>query len=1187
MGVKKKEEKKQEDTIDLSTLPPCKTMCVSLNWHTYLGSLIKHLKIADYKPISREDLMATLKEKSLESTPKNLAQICKSKIDEIQLPIRKEKKDQSKKEEQEKFDLLILLKGYPVSYEEALELDQADIIIEIFLYMRPTLSHQNIHFKRKLEQYHQKTQEIINAGGDPQSIIQPVIPELYPQSLYALDKFSIEKDNYKQLLIKVREFESDEDLEFKEEVKEEKEETKKKDVKPSPRKGEEPKEEEIDQNDPKIKFCASFTDEVKNIVNQRLVYENWKKAIKLQPLFPDSSGLHPSTSQVSLASSDKKSESHEKITSKDDLPKTWDFSYYFSSIKNLPEEICNFQVIVSCILRWICRECAGSSLFMPSNPSTNLMNILSQNNLNQLKAVDLKFYMSESYVTETLEKILESLNIPGVKRYILPESISIQERNAETTSILSFSSFSSRFFERSLSLMTFENMLKRVQGERTWNFGNRIYEEKLSIKDFYQIYLKITEFDPEILTEYVPRTDSLLLCVYFKTPPGRIIHKAWKTPWKVCPNFSQYASIFKDKQSSEFYDIDPNRVGIIKERCKIMYPADNSVIKMIEYHIGSRKTKYHEQILRPRYRPIVYKDGWYFGIRKKQKKNEFWANFIDEKILVEMSDNGLELNFTSENGLIVKILPGGEILQQKHNSDEENRIIFTNGSIGKYYKDGTIQMLMPSGEVSQFAKEKFWIITNNKGRRVAKRQKLIYPMEPITVTSQIDAETLALVTIREDLVMTLKFQDNSFAVFHEDGSRIYKSSDNNTIYIESPGYAPVKIYKDPIKARQNTIIGLGSSDSGLGTEDIMLRSNDGVLIETFLPNKTKIQSFVQKQELEAYNEFATNRINLVTRNDGTIFKTSQDGEIVFITTEARESLAKVSGSSAYFYDIFTVPEERNSGVYTIRADTGKIWTKDNEGNYFEVTTTGKAIERLAVSLNVEDNQPDSPPLSEGEYIDPECKFLPPPATIISPRIFIIKDDAITELLEESQLEYYFKNCQGRYIKEDTKEYISHTWISDKNVNENYTFPGSPFVKYSLPKLVSPMLQTLVLSDKPKLVNYIFRRVKEFPLIDEEKRIKIEQELQNFEDWKKEKEKAEKSYIINDPRNDLETNKYEKFLQRLIKFRGLEEPKVEKTDNDQMSEFIVQLSEDEIETSIPMIPIQIPERKISNFKMETL
>ena len=31
MGVKKKEEKKQEDTIDLSTLPPCKTMCVSLN----------------------------------------------------------------------------------------------------------------------------------------------------------------------------------------------------------------------------------------------------------------------------------------------------------------------------------------------------------------------------------------------------------------------------------------------------------------------------------------------------------------------------------------------------------------------------------------------------------------------------------------------------------------------------------------------------------------------------------------------------------------------------------------------------------------------------------------------------------------------------------------------------------------------------------------------------------------------------------------------------------------------------------------------------------------------------------------------------------------------------------------------------------------------------------------------------
>lgn len=163
------------------------------------------------------------------------------------------------------------------------------------------------------------------------------------------------------------------------------------------------------------------------------------------------------------------------------------------------------------------------------------------------------------------------------------------------------------------------------------------------------------------------------------------------------PNFSQYKTIFFGDKFSEFYDIDPNLVGCIKERCKIMYPADNSVIKMIEYHIGSKEKNYNENSLRPRFRPVVYKDGWYFGIRKHEK-NEFWASFADEKILAEIGESGLELNFTLENGLIVKFLPGGEVLQQKSGCDEENRVIFPSGSVAKYYKDGTIDIFMPSGE---------------------------------------------------------------------------------------------------------------------------------------------------------------------------------------------------------------------------------------------------------------------------------------------------------------------------------------------------------------------------------------------------------------------------------------------------------------------------------------------------------
>ncbi|OMJ77048.1 hypothetical protein SteCoe_23447 [Stentor coeruleus] len=1180
MGVKKKEEKKQEDAIDISTLPPCKTMIISLIWHPYLALLSKYLKIHDFKLITREELIASVKEKALEPTPTNLSTICKNKIEELQLPIRKEKKEALKKEENSgKYDLVIILKGFPLTLEETIELDTYELLIETLMYMRPTINHINNHLKKRTEIYNNKVQELTNNGLDPSTLIQPILPDLYPPVIHTLDKFSIEKKQYKNLHIKVYEFESEEDLESKDEAKEEKEEVKKKDVKAPVKKGEEPKDEEIDPNDPKIKFCMGYLEDVKNLINSKNAYEYWRRTIKLLPLFPDKTSLQTSKSQASLESTGRRSDVVEKSDiSLDELPKTWDFSYYNACISTLPDSACTPGLFLGCALRWLCRDSVNSQLFFKSKPHNEALTILNFNDRVKIRGEKNYFYMSENELPETLEKIMSTQNIPGVNRYQLPNKTPDPERLAETTKLLSFASFPAEYYERSLTLIEFEKILGRVHTERAWNFGNRIYEENLSIEDFYQVHLKMSIFEPEILTEYDKRTDSLLLCMYFRTPPGRIIRKAWKTKWKVCPNYCQFLNMFHDKESNVFYDIDPNLVGPIKERSKIMYPADNSVIKMIEYHAGPRKNYYDENLLRPRYRPIVYKDGWYFGIRK-HGGNEFWANFDKERILAEMGENGLELNFTLESGLIVKILPGGEILQQKPNSEEENRVIFPNGSVARYKKDGSIELLMPTGEVSVQSKDKLWVITNNKGRRLAKRNRNSFPMDRIQVTTQIDAETLAKVIIREDLVLSLKFSDSSFAVLHQDGTRIYTSADKNTIFIECAGYAPVRIYKDSIKARQNTIIGLGSSDSGLGAEDIMLRSNDGVLIETVLPNSTKIQSFVQKQELEAYNQFSINRVNLVKRQDGTIMKTSQDGEVVFITAEARDILAKANGDNAYFYDIFTLPDERNSGVYTIRVDTGKLWTKDNEGNYFEVTTDGKAIERLAVSLNVEDTEPMSPYLSEGEYIDPECKFLPPPATIIPPRLFVVRDNKAKEFFEESQLEYHFLNFEGKHVKEECKGYTAHSWIKEKDDKDAYTFPGSPFQTYSLPKLVSPILQTLILSPTPILVSYVFRRIYEYPAIDEERREIIQKDSEKYEEWKDAKEKEKKRLEINDPRNDVEKTKYEQFMQRLMKFRGYVEPKVEKEESDKFSDFYVELSDEE--------PGEIPEIKVSSLKMESV
>jgi hypothetical protein len=60
------------------------------------------------------------------------------------------------------------------------------------------------------------------------------------------------------------------------------------------------------------------------------------------------------------------------------------------------------------------------------------------------------------------------------------------------------------------------------------------------------------------------------------------------------------------------------------------------------------------------------------------------------------------------------------------------------------------------------------------------------------------------------------------------------------------------------------------------------------------------------------------------------------------------------------------------------------------------------VEKLSVSFDldqlvegIERKEPDSPralPNGDGEHIEEECKFLPPPKTVAPPRLFMIKND---------------------------------------------------------------------------------------------------------------------------------------------------------------------------------------------------
>lgn len=114
-----------------------------------------------------------------------------------------------------------------------------------------------------------------------------------------------------------------------------------------------------------------------------------------------------------------------------------------------------------------------------------------------------------------------------------------------------------------------------------------------------------------------------------------------------------------------------------------------------------------------------------------------------------------------------------------------------------------------------------------------------------------------------------------------------------TTVITKDGYAPVKEIYDPVKARAKTTIGLGGTDALMGIESVMERSNDGRITEVLLPDKTIVQSYLERQELEGYNNFCTNMIHLIRRDDFSVVKVKQDGEVVIVSSNQREYLNSI------------------------------------------------------------------------------------------------------------------------------------------------------------------------------------------------------------------------------------------------------------------------------------------------------
>ncbi|EGR34511.1 hypothetical protein IMG5_009200 [Ichthyophthirius multifiliis] len=811
--------------------------------------------------------------------------------------------------------------------------------------------------------------------------------------------------------------------------------------------------------------------------------------------------------------------------------------------------------------------------------------IIDENDLIENKSFNL--HLNNFDIISIREKSLfKNILLPGVNRFQMPQQPTKNEpqRKAEKTQLYSFITSDVIEFERRQSIFFFEKIAKEIEANRDWDFSDRIYMEKYDSNNLSQVLYQSLLYEPFVYTKYNEEYDNLYIIIYFKNPPGRILRKKWRTEWRVIPNIENWINNFKSNpknmQNNFFYDIDSEKIGNIYESIKYMYPNDNSVILGDKYQVGNNMY----------YRYKIIKENVVFGINETNEgQAQFWAYFENNsQLLIELEnltkkknqdyslvstmnqlnedqkqeqkqeevkeDLQSQISITLPNGLLLKFLPNGDVIQTKLDTEkkhsykdfedivtphEENikntetevkRMITGKGSVIKYMKDGSTIILYANGNTS-FSQQKngIWITTNNKGFRKVKNNKdnTEIPFQKLNIQEKIDPELCCKIIIREDQTLIITYKDGTKYVKHQDGTEIITSPKGEQIIVEHPQFATVKVLFDEVTARADTVIGMGSSYANVGYQNLFERSNDGRVIETYIQDGTKVVGYTEKQELPGYNQWIKNFIYLIYMQDGSICKVLDNSEIVFISAVDRASLRKNSENDIqYWLQLFCIREERKGGVYSGNLIQKCIWTKDDEGNFFEIKSNGEISTKIAVSLNLNQDQfqgipfvrPSTPEFQQEEYIEEENKFLPQPPTWIPVKLFVVQNDNTGyQLLNDEQLNNYIKlkNENKNCVKIEEKINSTQNCTSISYITQILSIEEQKikFINPIIPKILNTIPSTLKQQTEVQKKAYKVRNLLKFQNFNQHLRQQYQKDLDNYNQWKIKQQQLKQSLKV--------------------------------------------------------------------------
>jgi len=186
-------------------------------------------------------------------------------------------------------------------------------------------------------------------------------------------------------------------------------------------------------------------------------------------------------------------------------------------------------------------------------------------------------------------------------------------READQDAIIQYCNLPESQTKRLLILKAFERMMSKKQPEQSFHFLDRNFLDQFKDRDTMRQVLSTSMIclQPDVVTDYYEQLDGLLVALYFKNPPGRLMRTQWTSKVRSLPDFAEWRDLLKEEglkvEEKELLDISNDKVGVLRSNTKFMFPSDNSIIKVDKHIIGQRRIGESR----------IIKDNFLFGLCEK------------------------------------------------------------------------------------------------------------------------------------------------------------------------------------------------------------------------------------------------------------------------------------------------------------------------------------------------------------------------------------------------------------------------------------------------------------------------------------------------------------------------------------------------------------------------------------------